>query len=266
MARRYGKGKGTFLCSSAGRRITCFVVVCLLIETGLRYNMVEDVHVWNLPLKLKGFLRIGQPCNMKPERSRQLIEVLFAFASWAESARLRYWIDYGTLLGADRNGKLIPWDWDVDAGLMKDEIESIPDVKTLLKRKGLTMKRQTTCRLAICLQSSNSTCVDIFMHVIRKSDNFVIRCELEDVFRYHFPASLINPTKPIKFEGRMLQGPNDPPEMLKKWRYPYSYGWEVPYKAGCYFTAWSHFRLFLTFSIIPLLLVVLAICCCCSKL
>lgn len=254
----------------AARRWTCVIVVSIVvIEALLRVYQVEDVHVWNLPTKAKGYLHVGEPCYSpgQEEKARQMEKALFLFTDWAESVGLRYWIDFGTLLGAVRDGKMIPWDWDVDVGVMKEEIESIPQLNPLLKSKGLSRTRSTTCRLAICLESdsSNRSCVDVFMHIIRESDNFVIRCELDDVFRYQFPASFINPTKPIMFEGHMVQGPNHPGQMLKQYRYPYSYGWTVPRNFSCYFTEWKYFWLLATFIILPGLLVIVAIGFCCYK-
>lgn len=34
-----------------------------------------------------------------------------------EAANVRYWLEGGSLLGAARNGDIIPWDYDVDIGM-----------------------------------------------------------------------------------------------------------------------------------------------------
>ena len=233
-----------------------FLLSVLVLEVLLRFYKIEGTHVWNLPAKLTGFLRVGQPCYApgQKEKSARLLEVLFLFDDWASSVQLRYWLDYGTLLGAVRDGKMIPWDWDVDVGLMKEEIESVPQLGALLKSKGLSVTRKTTCRLDICLIESNKACLDVFMYVARKADNSVIRCELDDAFRYQFSASFINPTKRIMFEGHMLHGPNNPEKFLKHYRYPYSYGWALPGKINCYFTEWKYFWLLASGCLIALLL------------
>ena len=40
-----------------------------------------------------------------------------------EEAGIRYWLEGGSLLGAARNGDIIPWDYDIDIGIYKDDIK-----------------------------------------------------------------------------------------------------------------------------------------------
>ncbi len=65
------------------------------------------------------------PCCLKALRmtARHVFSVL-------ESQGVRYWLEGGTLLGAARNGDIIPWDYDVDIGMYK---EDIPKSDRLLK-------------------------------------------------------------------------------------------------------------------------------------
>ena len=73
---------------------------------------------------------------------------------------IKFWLDWGTLLGAVRDKKLIPWDSDIDLGIMCDEQEKIISAASEFKKKGILVneipipiaagdlqyKRLTLCR------------------------------------------------------------------------------------------------------------------------
>lgn len=54
-----------------------------------------------------------------------LVPLIQIIHETCEQNGLRYWLDYGTLLGAYRHGGFIPWDDDVDIGMMRDEAEKL---------------------------------------------------------------------------------------------------------------------------------------------
>lgn len=48
---------------------------------------------------------------------------------------IKYWLDWGTLLGAMRNGKIIEWDTDIDLGTMSDSLKKIISAFPELERR-----------------------------------------------------------------------------------------------------------------------------------
>lgn len=50
-----------------------------------------------------------------------------------------YFLDYGSLLGAWRDGGIIPWEYDVDMAVMDEDCGKFLALKDALKKDGLTL-------------------------------------------------------------------------------------------------------------------------------
>ena len=48
---------------------------------------------------------------------KHLIMLLTQLSAMMKANGIRFWLDFGTLLGAVRNGKIIPWDYDIDISI-----------------------------------------------------------------------------------------------------------------------------------------------------
>ena len=69
--------------------------------------------------------------------------LLALFARKCRENGLRYWLDYGTLLGAVRHRGFIPWDDDLDASMMRPEYDRLLELLPSLfpREEGFTWKR-----------------------------------------------------------------------------------------------------------------------------
>jgi hypothetical protein len=54
---------------------------------------------------------------------------------------IQCWLDWGTLLGAMRSGKIIEWDHDADLGVTAGNLEKIISVLSEIEKKGFTIIR-----------------------------------------------------------------------------------------------------------------------------
>ena len=55
-------------------------------------------------------------------------ELMTFFNKVCEKHNLQYWLDYGTLLGAVRHGGFIPWDDDLDVGMLRRDYLKLVDI------------------------------------------------------------------------------------------------------------------------------------------
>mgnify|MGYP000220112314 CR=1 FL=1 len=69
--------------------------------------------------------------------------LLALFARKCRENGLRYWLDYGTLLGAVRHRGFIPWDDDLDVSMMRPEFDCLLELLPVLfpREEGFTWNR-----------------------------------------------------------------------------------------------------------------------------
>ena len=71
------------------------------------------------------------------------IEILQDIIRVCEENGLHYWAYGGTLLGAIRHNGFIPWDDDIDIGMMRDDYEQFLRIAPKALKKGLTLQHFT---------------------------------------------------------------------------------------------------------------------------
>lgn len=63
---------------------------------------------------------LNWPCSLNPAQMNEFHSMLRIFDARAKNLNLTYYLSEGTLLGAVRNGKTIPWTDDIDLKLLND--------------------------------------------------------------------------------------------------------------------------------------------------
>jgi len=73
------------------------------------------------------------------EDKQQAFKDLQRFKKFTDSIDVEFWLDWGTLLGAVREGKFIEWEQDIDLGFMYKDLEKIADNKEILESYGFRL-------------------------------------------------------------------------------------------------------------------------------
>ncbi|KAK8776854.1 ribitol 5-phosphate transferase FKRP [Amblyomma americanum] len=156
------------------------------------------------------------PCCL--ENLRRTARHVFAIL---ERCKARYWLEGGSLLGAARNHDIIPWDYDVDIGVYRDDVQSCEWLRNSQKGSvidtGGFMWEKATEGDFIRVQYSrvNRVHVDIFPFYSR---NGVMT--KDTWFKSHpqdreFPEHFLKPLTTILFAGVFASAPNNITQFLE---------------------------------------------------
>lgn len=89
-------------------------------------NQVESLYkLLSLSIDITQLRPIGGDLRNIQKADTTLLEI---FHKICIENNLRYWIDYGTLLGAIRHNGFIPWDDDVDVSMIRDDYDRLKEI------------------------------------------------------------------------------------------------------------------------------------------
>ena len=158
--------------------------------------------------------------------------------------KIRYWLAFGTLLGAIRHGGIIPWDDDGDICVMRADIPKLRKLETYFKNNGFILgevkddpddkekdickKVRNSCDWYISLDKPDALGIDVFVTMFdpknRKKINYASPYWLSDVGDkcYHYKEHVF-PLVPIRFGNFYCYVPNN----------------SIQYLNNCYGNTWN---------------------------
>lgn len=121
--------------------------------------------------------------------------------------KITYWIDGGTLLGAVRHGGFIPWDYDADIEIFKEDAHKLFSLKDELRAVGLGILHTGTTGFVIYSLGAPRVAVDVFL-AESKNDRIILLAR-EFSNNYWFVDDLF-PLQRLQFGPIFLSAAHNP--------------------------------------------------------
>jgi len=148
-----------------------------------------------------------------------LKELLFFTRDLLTRHGILHWLDWGALLGAVRDGAFVPWDGDVDFGVMRDDRERIVALAPEIERAGFLLDlSDQDCTWRIVLSPTNFLHVDLFHW---RDDQGILKMRWHDCPEdtWAFPRNFIENLQPVQLYGESFLAPAPVHELLARFRY-----------------------------------------------
>ncbi|XP_014243601.1 fukutin-related protein [Cimex lectularius] len=138
-----------------------------------------------------------------------------------EQSQTRYWLEGGSLLGAIRSGDILPWDYDVDIGIYKEDISRCiwllrAKTKPTADEQGFIWEKAMEGDFfRVHFSQINRLHVDIFPFYSRNgtmTKSTWFKTHRQDM---EFPEHYLKPLSSIDFVGRTVSAPNNIHDFLE---------------------------------------------------
>ncbi|NXG51922.1 FKRP protein, partial [Psilopogon haemacephalus] len=155
---------------------------------------------------------------------RGLRETARHVAAVLEAAGVRYWLEGGSLLGAVRHGDIIPWDYDVDLGIYREDVGKCRWLAAVTEggeggvedAEGFVWEKAAEGDFyRVHYSRSNRLHVDLWPFYRRPDGTMTKDTWLGHRQDVEFPESYLLPRRPLPFAGFSAMAPHDPRGFLE---------------------------------------------------
>jgi len=129
----------------------------------------------------------------------------------------RFFLDYGSLIGCLRNGKRIPWDVDIDVGILMEDFDKFKKSIPFLTKDGEIFKQSAKLMIVYHLSKINNIHIDIglYQKVKRNDTNVYITYYSKNIPSCTFLEDELFPLKKATFENIEVLIPNKSKKYLE---------------------------------------------------
>lgn len=176
------------------------------------------------------YLRRGEPT---PACCRQnVINVMAAATRLFDDAGIRYWLDYGALLGAVREGGMITHDNDADVGILLEDWGKLKALRPAAQEAGFVLrfiKHLDYARAQVSHMNRLHVCIFVWHE---PKPGWLERPSYMRIDEQHgkgkgFPRAWIEERSRVSWEGISMWAPANPQQMIE---HRYGPTWRQPIK------------------------------------
>jgi len=171
------------------------------------------------------------------KKGKIALQILNDVTDILDEYNIKYWLDFGTLLGVIRENRILPWDDDVDISIFEEDVDIVENnVLPLLKKMRYRTYARRLIKDAGPMKEGNVRSFKvrnnrlIFFKGYVKLDIFVMYRHDDSIYWYELkephalPQKLVKEFKMIDFNGKKYRVPKDYDSYLT-----YHYGdWRTP--------------------------------------
>lgn len=176
--------------------------------------------------------------NNHHNESDEIYKHLKYITTIMEKHNIKYWITYGTLLGAVRENNIIKYDYDFDIGANIEDIDNILALNEYIKKDGYSIDKaymlhnnKSIWKVSLHVNYKGKQMGDIYLYK-KFNDGYMRRYDIQDgiyfwpksTFPYEFVSKLIK----IRIRDKLYMAPQHPIILIEQW---YTKKWHIPIKA-----------------------------------
>jgi phosphorylcholine metabolism protein LicD len=154
-----------------------------------------------------------------------LLDMLPIITDLLEENDIKYWLDWGTLIGAVQIGKMIPWDFDIDIGIFHDDAAKLLALDVPYHKFEVDRNHKFARKIRFFTEEHG------FDFHIDLDPWYVENGVAKVCFKpeYEHPLEALENLSEIEFEGKMYPCPNPPEEALAR---EYGADWKTNVKVS----------------------------------
>lgn len=182
------------------------IALAVTVAVVLYFELRNQHHIWH------------DPCVTPVETRNDIVAVLEAIGEVVEGHGIRWWLDYGTLLGAWRLGRVMAFDHDLDLSFLDEDEEKLRALVPALEARGITLNLERTSLFYRGRKIGDWERWSRYGDMICRDDP----ARRQGVMRFwrplvdDMPAAWIAPLWQIRMHGRFYPCPNRTEKLLRQ--------------------------------------------------